>query len=431
MIKLSVEDKKILNGQEGQLKKQMLESLILFGDFYGAKKFEKISGAGHVVLGFGTNGFNMATDILNKMIDEGLKATNGFTISSWSYAYKTISEKWFGLFYKKTSAVKKQMLLEEMLTHLGLDEKNKYLDAITLAKNKSIKYGDVLAWSDSMLVTFANSVFGARVNPSGPMIDLFCNILGKVPYYGLLTKEGRNAKCVIKVEADKLPDANLLGVAVAQKANGRVPYIYGLEKLLKAKYDEKTLAFLKDFSAGFSSESSLRIFHINSITPEAKKLKKELICEGSETIKINEQEIEKVKENFELSWKNLDAKPHICYIGEPNLSLYQLVYWTNEIGWELRQNRRKKLKIKTVFLTNDEILNQFKKLPEYKELKKYGGTIKTLSPFNTLKAKRKIHKKIITNSNLIRVNAGIKFLKEEEILNMITGKKRRKRNARV
>jgi predicted aconitase len=277
-----------------------------------------------------------------------------------------------------------------------------------------------------MLVTFANSAIGAKVNNSGPLLDLFCNILGKVPLYGLLTKEGRQAQIVVKVDAQKLPDAGLLGVAVAQKSAGNVPYIYGLEKLLKAKYDEKTYSFLKDFSAGFSSEGPMRLFHINGITPEAKKYKKALINENSQTVLIDDQELERVKENFDLPWKNLDAKPNKCFIGQPDLSLYQLVNWTNEIGWELKQTKRSKLKIKTIFLTNREVLEQFKKLPEYDELKSYGGKIKTMSPFNNLMAKKKLRSRIITNSNQIRINGNVKFCKEEDILDIITGKKRRK-----
>ena len=426
MIKLTVEEKKILNGEEGQIKKKLLESIVLFGDFFGAKDLTEITGVGHLVLGFGSNGFEAVTNILNELIEHKLKTKYPFTVNTWTYATTVSQEKMFGLFTSKNSAERKQAYLQHKLLEIGLNKENNYMDTIKLASADCVKFGDVLCWSDSTLVTFANSAIGARVNNSGPLIDLFCNILGKVPNYGFLTKEGRQADVIIKVEMDKLPDAGLLGVAVAQKANGKVPYIYGLEKLLKAKYDEKTSAFLKDFSAGLSSESSLRIFHVNGITPEAKKYKKELINPASQIISIDEQELERVKENFELSWKNLDAKPTICFIGQPDLSLYQLVYWTNEIGWELKQNRRKKLKIKTVFLTNNEVFEQFKKLPEYQELKSYGGKIKTISPFNNLMSKKKIRAKIITNSNLIRNNTNCKFGKEEDILDMITGKKRRK-----
>lgn len=426
MIKLTSEEKKILNGELGQVQKKMLESLVLFGDFFGAKELTEITGVGHLVLGFGTNGFEVVAGILDELIKNNLKTKFPFTVNTWPYAINNSQEKVFGLFEKKNSALKKQAYLQNKLIEIGLNTENNYMDAIKLGNSDSVKYGDILCWSDSSLVTFANSAIGAKVNNSGPLVDLFCNILGKVPNYGLLTKEGRQADVIIKVEMEKLPDAGLLGVAVAQKCNGKVPYIYGLEKLLKPKYDEKTLAFLKDFSAGLSSESGVRIFHINGITPEAKKHKKELINQSSQIVAIDEQELERVKTDFEVSWKNWDSKPNICFIGQPDLSLYQLVYWTNEIGWELKQNNRNKLKIKTIFLTNKEVLEQFKKLPEYQELKSYGGKIKTMSPFNNLMTKRKIRAKIITNSNLIRNNTNCKFGKEEEILDIITGKKRRK-----
>lgn len=429
MIKLGNEEKKIMNGVDGEIKKKMLEAVILFADFYRAKEFVSIDGPGHMALGFGNNGFEVVSKILDDLLENSLTAKHGFTVSSWLYSYLSTKNKVFGLFYRKSTMKQKEDFLEEKLSLLGLDKKNRYLDAMSLAKSDMIKYGDVVCWSDSFLSTFAASALGVRVVYTGPVIDLFCNILGKVPAVELLSKEGRKAKVIIKIDADNLPDAGLLGVSVAQKSKGKIPYIMGLEKLLKAKYDDKTLSFLKDFSAGFSSEGSCKLFHINAITPEARKLKKQLVCENCETITINVQEIEKVKENFDLAWKNLDAKPNLCVLGEPALSLYQLVYWTNEIGWELKQNRRNRLKVKTMFVVNKDVLEQFKRLPEYKELKNFGGKIKTFSPFNALLSKKKIKKRIITNSNDIRqkTNSKVKFCKDDEILAIITGKKRNKK----
>lgn len=425
MIKLGNEETKILAGDENDIKKKMLKAIILFADFYDAKEFVSIDGPGHIALGFGNRGFEVVQKILEELLQNSLTTKHGFTISSWLYSYLNSKNKVLGLFYKKSTIRKKEEFLEEKLSPLGLDTKNKYLDAISLAKSKLIKYGDVVCWSDSFLSTFAGSVLGAKVVCTGPLIDLFCNIFGKVPALKLLSKEGRKAKIIIKIEADTLPDAGLLGVSVAQKSEDKIPYIFGLEKLLKAKYDDKTLSFLKDFSAGFSSVCATNLFHINGITPEARKLKKQLLCEDCPSITINLHEIEKVKENFDLAWKNLEAKPNLCVLGEPALSLYQLVYWTNEIGWELKQNKRKKLKVKTIFVLNKEVLKQFKPLPEFKELKKFGGKLKTFSPFNVLLSKNKIRKKIITNSNKIRnkSNFKVKFCKDDEILAIITGKK--------
>lgn len=430
MIKLAQEEMKLLESSEESIKKKMLEAIVLFADFYGAKELVPITAAGHMALGFGKNGFEVVSNILDKLLDEGLTAKYGFTISSWLYSYLNSKNKVFGLFYKKSTSRKKEEFLEEKLSRLALDKENKYLDAMSLAKSDIVKYGDVVCWSDSFLSTFAASVLGVKVAYTGPLIDLFCNILGKAPALEILSKEGRKAQTIIHIDVKKLPDAGLLGVSVAQKSDGKIPYIYGLEKLLKSNYDDRTLSFLKDFSAGFSSEGSSKLFHINNITPEAKKIKKQLICENCETITINEEEIEKVKENFDLTWKNLDATPNLCVMGEPSLSLYQLIYWANEIGWELRQNKRKKLKVKTVFVVNGEVLEQFKKVPEYKELKSYGGKIKCFSPFNELLGKRRIRKRIITNSNEIRhrANSKVKFCKDEEILAIITGKKRNNKN---
>ena len=63
--------------------------------------------------------------------------------------------------------------------------------------------GEILSWSESSAVVYANSVLGARCNRNSGIMDLMGSIVGYVPYFGLLTDEGRKAKWIIKVETTK------------------------------------------------------------------------------------------------------------------------------------------------------------------------------------------------------------------------------------
>ena len=63
--------------------------------------------------------------------------------------------------------------------------------------------GDVLSWSESSAVVYANSVLGARCNRNSGILDLMGSVAGFVPYFGLLTDEGRKAKWVIKINTTK------------------------------------------------------------------------------------------------------------------------------------------------------------------------------------------------------------------------------------
>ena len=69
--------------------------------------------------------------------------------------------------------------------------------------------GEVLSWAESSAVVYANSVLGARCNRNSGIIDIMGSIVGYVPYFGLLTDEGRRATWVIKVQTTKKPEAQL------------------------------------------------------------------------------------------------------------------------------------------------------------------------------------------------------------------------------
>lgn len=76
-------------------------------------------------------------------------------------------------------------------------------------------------------MVYANSVLGARCNRNSAYMDIFGAILGRVPYFGLLTDEGRRASWVVEVKTSKRPEAQVLGSAIGLKVMEDVPYIKG------------------------------------------------------------------------------------------------------------------------------------------------------------------------------------------------------------
>ena len=71
--------------------------------------------------------------------------------------------------------------------------------------------GEILSWAESSAVVYANSVLGARCNRNSGIVDLMGSVVGFVPYFGLLTDEGRKASWVVRIETTKKPEAQLLG----------------------------------------------------------------------------------------------------------------------------------------------------------------------------------------------------------------------------
>ncbi len=117
-------------------------------------------------------------------------------------------------------------------------------------------------------MVYANSVLGARCNRNSGIIDLMGSIVGYVPYFGLLTDEGRKASWIVEIKTSGKPEAQLLGSAVGMKVMEDVPYIAGLDRWL-GTMDEEAKTYLKDFGAATASNGAVGLYHVEGITPEA------------------------------------------------------------------------------------------------------------------------------------------------------------------
>ena len=69
------------------------------------------------------------------------------------------------------------------------------------------------------------------------------SIVGYVPYFGLLTDEGRKATWIVKIETSKKPEAQLLGSAIGMKVMEDVPYVVGLDKWLGTELDDAACTY--------------------------------------------------------------------------------------------------------------------------------------------------------------------------------------------
>jgi predicted aconitase len=125
--------------------------------------------------------------------------------------------------------------------------------------------GQHIAWGESNAIVFANSVLGARTQRYGDFVDIAAAIVGRAPFAGLHTDEGRRGQILIDVTA--LPatvmarDAffPLLGHLVGQWCGGRVPVLRGITT---ATEDQ-----LKAFGAATASTGAVALFHVLGVTP--------------------------------------------------------------------------------------------------------------------------------------------------------------------
>ena len=295
-----------------------------------------------------------------------------------------------------------------------------YMDEVG---NKPQK-GDVLSWAESSAVVYANSVLGARCNRNSGIIDIMGSIVGYVPYFGLLTDEGRRATWVIKVQTTKKPEAQLLGSAIGMKVMEDVPYVVGLDQWIGTELDDAACAYLKDFGAATASNGAVGLYHIANLTPEAKELGESLIAEGAKEYLIDDAELQRVQDNYPVMWKKPDATPKLCFVGCPHLSLEQLKSWTDNIEAALAAKGNKKVVIPTVLTAAPAVLEAFNQTDYAARLKATGVITSYICPLMYMNNPLCKKMPVITSSNKLRTYTSSRYYRDEEILEIITGGKR-------
>ena len=425
-MKLTQEQQAILDGARGETMAKVMETLVAYGDTFRAERMVPITGQyGHTVISFGLGIMKPVYDLYNELIEAGLTGGQRFTADPRPMDDKVPASPLEKLVFKKFM-YSQQDRLEEQMHKLGLTSDDDYTCTCYLPQVGNIpKRGEVLSWAESSAVVYANSVLGARCNRNSGIIELFGSIAGFVPEFGLLTDEGRKASWVVEVRCEKMPEAQLLGSAIGMKVMEQVPYIKGLDKWLGTELDDKTCAYLKDFGAATASNGAVGLYHIENLTPEAKDMGEDLITEGAQVYVVDDAELERVKRSYPVVWKNADAKPRLCFVGCPHLTLQQLIDWTRAIDGGLRKNGLSRVSVPTVFTAASAVLREFEKTPYAETLRRCGVITGSLCPLMYMNNPLCKKKAVITCSNKLRTYSSARFYSEDEILTIITGREGR------
>ena len=130
-------------------------------------------------------------------------------------------------------------------------------------------HNEHVAFGDTGVVIYSNSICGARSNFEGGPSALAAGITGRTPRYGFHLPEGRRATLQIRVEftPDTLNDWGALGGVIGRIAGNywAVPVIEGIEGTPRSDQ-------LKHFGAAMASFGSTALFHIVGLTPEARQV---------------------------------------------------------------------------------------------------------------------------------------------------------------
>ena len=130
-------------------------------------------------------------------------------------------------------------------------------------------FGEHLAYGDTGVVIYSNSVLGARSNFEGGPSALAAGLTGRTPRYGLHLEANRRAtrRFVVEEPPGDLLGWGLLGAAIGRRSGSywEVPVIEGIDRVPTS--DE-----MKHFGAAMASYGSTPLFHMVGITPECRTL---------------------------------------------------------------------------------------------------------------------------------------------------------------
>ena len=420
-MQLTEEQQSILDGKKGETLAKVMKTLVMYGETFNATKMVPVAeGKGHLVTSFGLSVMKPVYKLMDQLIEAGAVSQQPFSVDPRPLDKNVPSNLFQNVFFNIMYS--KQKDYDEQLKKLGIMNDNAYtctcyMDEVGNVPQKE----DVLSWAESSAVVYANSVLGARCNRNSGILELFGSIVGCVPYFGLLTDEGRKATWVIKVETTKKPEAQVLGSAIGMKVMEDVPFIKGLDAWIGTELNQDARDYLKDMGAATASNGAVGLFHVENVTPEAVQSGDILVSPNAQVYVIDDAELERVKNGYPCIWKDQNALPKMCFVGCPHLSQNQLHEWTEKLLDGLKEAGKQKVAIPTVFTTSPDVLEAFMKTEDSAKLKKAGVVVSYICPLMYMNNPLCGKMPVVTNSNKLRTYTSARYYTDDEILAKICG----------
>ncbi len=323
---LTKEEEGMAAGKYGPGMQKSINYLIKYGEILGAKKMVEISSA-HTMP-------KEPLELLKEMT-EGVKNINVFTtLHPAMSAFDPDNWKQMGIpgsfginelaLYKKRKEIYKRLGILETYTCLPM-----------LVGNIPNK-GDNISWIGSGAQLLSNSLFGARCNRDGTVINLASAITGRAPLHGLFLDENRYAEIIVQfkgLDFSKLTHTELgaIGYYVGEKAQNHNVAMDGISEHLNIDQ-------LKYLMAPLSVSGAVSICHIVGFTPEAPDLETALgNSQAKEIINISRKEIQESLSQYQ--WDN--EKVDMVVFGCPHLTISEIKLMAKLLeGKKLRENKR-------------------------------------------------------------------------------------------
>ena len=308
-MKLNDEEKAILAGEIGFIPQLALQHQIAVGDFFGAEDFVPVTQA-HIMAD--TESLGQA----GVMWLEKLAATHG---GQRQVRIPTITDP-RGTDFAKAGMLKQSGWMLDLeqraidaFVKLGVSMTDTCINYQTI---QAPTRNECVAFGDTGVVIYSNSVCGARTNFEGGPSALSAGLTGRTPRYGFHLDAQRHATLRIRVNYTPrtLNDWGALGGVIGRLAGNywSVPVVEGLESVPGSDA-------LKHFGAAMASFGSIALFHLVGITPEAGRLQDV----GGDKLPVAHQVGEEEIKVFQSAYEVTDEIDVVVF-SAPQLSLYEL-----------------------------------------------------------------------------------------------------------
>ena len=298
-VKLTERDRSMLAGDKGSAAKIAMEVICTLAAVQNADELIDVSRA-HIdgcILAHDAN-----LDFAEKMYEMGAKTCIPTTINAISVDRKN----WQSQGIMRDFGLKASRLAD---AYVKMGAQPTFTCAPYLLDEAPV-YNELIGWSESNAVIFANSILGSRTQKHPDYFDLFIAITGRTPKTGVYLSKNRLPVCELFVQTPKKFDEAfwpMLGWLAGAKCPVGIPVLTGLENLSPTQDDLKALC------AAFGTTSGSPMLHVRGHTPECRN-----------DIPINVERLEITQSDFIDLWHKLNAskaKIDLVAIGSPHASV--------------------------------------------------------------------------------------------------------------
>src|SRR5205823_5079510 len=305
-MNLTAEEQALRRGEFGEAAQWAIEHQIKVGDYLGARDFVAVTSA-HVMAD---------TESLGEAGVEWLEGLPRLPAHARRVRIFTITDP-RGADFAAAHRLKQQPWMLELeqraiaaLEALGVLMTNTCINYQTIMAPVS---GEHVAYGDTGVVVYCNSVCGARSNFEGGPSALAAALTGRTPRYGYHLDAHRRAtrRFQLDVRPHDLSEWGALGGIVGRECGS-----YWEVPLIAAVGEAPGSDALKHFGAAMASYGSTALFHMPGITPEPI----EFAGSVPDTVRIGRAELDA----FVAAYGATGDKVDVVVFAAPHLSLVEM-----------------------------------------------------------------------------------------------------------